>query len=163
MLSSSLKDNIEIYKLLPKLIPPRPTMVERQFDAPDGATQKQLEADAVLASFYLFRKRPDVKEIRTKFFANGKLVYELTAPQFQAKKLWEAATVSKTTERQDWIASAGSICQKLGCQYYPEGKSFEPTPPPKEQSELRAVAAEVVTKAAWQLFVCSLSAYESQD
>ena len=129
-------------------------------------------------------------------------------PQFQAKKLWEAATVSKTTERQDWCVSAGHISQKLGGRYYPEGKSFEPTPPPKDQNELRAVAAEVITKAelastprsivvgrslspifdsyrkaytalgempisrffvnslvvsifsvAWQLFVCSLSAY----
>ena len=56
MLSSSLKDNIEIYKLPPKLIPPRPTMVELQFDVPEGATQKEIEKDAVLASFYLLKK-----------------------------------------------------------------------------------------------------------
>ena len=147
MLSSSLKDNIEIYKLPPKLIPPRPTMVEFQFNAPEGATKKQLEADAVLASFYLLQKRPDVKEVRTKFFAHGKLVYELDAPQFQAKKLWEAATVSKATERQDWIAGAGGISKELGGRFYPDGKNIEPTPPPAKQSELRAVAAEVLTKA----------------
>jgi len=122
-------------------------MVELQFNAPQGATQGQLEADAVLASFYLFKKRPDVKEIRSKFFADGKLVYELIAPQFQARDLWEAATSSKATERQDWIASASNICQKLGGRYYPEGKSTTPTPPPADQNQLRTVVAEVLSKA----------------
>ena len=208
MFSSSLKDNIEIYKLPPKLIPPRPTMVELQFTAAENASQNQLEADAVLASFYLMKKKPEVKEVRTKFFRSGKLIYEMTAPRFKSEKLWDEATVSKATEREDWISAAGEICRKLGGRYYPEGKKVEPTPLPREQNKLRTQAAEIISEAnlystprniiagrsfspifdsyrkawtalgelpisrffgnslivaicsvAWQLFVCSLSAY----
>lgn len=147
MLSSSLKDNVEIYKLPPKLIPPRPTMVELQFNAVDGATKKQIEADAVLASFYLFKKRPDVKEVRTKFFANGKLVYELTAPQLRSKELWEEATESKATEREDWIAASGEITEELGGRYYAQGRDVKATPPSADSSELRAKAAEAIAAA----------------
>ena len=208
MLSSSLKDNVEIYKLPPKLIPPKPTMVELQFIVPEDVEQKQLEADAVLASFYLLKKKPEVKEVRTKFFSSGKLVYEMSAPRFQSEKLWDKATVSKATERQDWISAAGEICRELGGHYYPEGKKTSVPPLPQGRDKLRMQAAEIITEAnlystprsiivgrsfssifdsyrkawtalgelpisrffgnsliiaicsvAWQLFVCSLSAY----